>query len=243
MLGDMRVFDLGDELLIDCERVALQELFNLITGASSSGATSSCTSGRCEMALLCVIGPDAPQWPGSTEHDNARVEVGGATVDRGHDGRRHGPVLRGRGPRRGARGAGRSRTATRRPRRSCAWSGPPALRRRPRRERDPAGGRAQRARGLVHQGLLRGPGDGRAAATTAASRTGACWACSWSEPAPPGTELRLGEKVVGQARLGRRLARARADRARAGPARGERRATRCGRRRYGGLIVEVPFAR
>ena len=28
--GDMRVFDLGDELLVDCERVALQELFNMI---------------------------------------------------------------------------------------------------------------------------------------------------------------------------------------------------------------------
>ena len=30
MLGDLRVFDLGDELLLDCERVALQELFNMI---------------------------------------------------------------------------------------------------------------------------------------------------------------------------------------------------------------------
>ena len=30
MLGDMRVFDLGDELLLDCERVVLQELFNMI---------------------------------------------------------------------------------------------------------------------------------------------------------------------------------------------------------------------
>jgi len=31
MLGDLRVFDLGDELLIDCERVALQPLFNLLS--------------------------------------------------------------------------------------------------------------------------------------------------------------------------------------------------------------------
>ncbi len=30
MLGDLRVFDLGDELLLDCERVVLQELFNMI---------------------------------------------------------------------------------------------------------------------------------------------------------------------------------------------------------------------
>ena len=39
-----------------------------------------------------------------------------------------------------------------------------------------------------------------------------------SEPAPPGSELRLGEKVVGQARLVGRLAGARADRAGARPA-------------------------
>jgi folate-binding Fe-S cluster repair protein YgfZ len=30
MLGDLRVLDTGDELLLDCERVALQELFNMI---------------------------------------------------------------------------------------------------------------------------------------------------------------------------------------------------------------------
>src|ERR1044071_6920316 len=30
MIGDLRVFDLGDELLLDCERVVLQELFNMI---------------------------------------------------------------------------------------------------------------------------------------------------------------------------------------------------------------------
>ena len=30
MLGDLRVLDLGDELLLDTERVALQELFNMI---------------------------------------------------------------------------------------------------------------------------------------------------------------------------------------------------------------------
>src|ERR687890_2920450 len=30
MLGDLRVLDLGDELWLDTERVALQELFNLV---------------------------------------------------------------------------------------------------------------------------------------------------------------------------------------------------------------------
>ena len=30
MLGDLRILDAGDELLLDTERVALQELFNMI---------------------------------------------------------------------------------------------------------------------------------------------------------------------------------------------------------------------
>src|SRR5215217_279759 len=30
MLGDLRVLDLGDELLLSCERAGLQELFNMI---------------------------------------------------------------------------------------------------------------------------------------------------------------------------------------------------------------------
>ena len=36
---------------------------------------------------------------------------------------------------------------------------------------DPPGGRAQRARGQLHEGLLRRPGDGRATALARASRT------------------------------------------------------------------------
>ena len=30
MLGDLRILDAGDEILLDTERVALQELFNMI---------------------------------------------------------------------------------------------------------------------------------------------------------------------------------------------------------------------
>ena len=83
---------------------------------------------------------------------------------------------------------------------------PAALRRRPRRHRDPAGGRPQRARGLVHEGLLRRPGDGRAAATTAASRTATCAGCGCPRRSSPATPLRLGEREVGRARQRRRLA-------------------------------------
>jgi folate-binding protein YgfZ len=79
MLGDMRVFDLGDELLIDCERVALQELFNLLR-RTKLGRDAELHKRTLEMALLSVIGPDAPALTGPDEHDNARVELGGKTV-------------------------------------------------------------------------------------------------------------------------------------------------------------------
>ena len=77
MLGDMRVFDLGDELLLDCERVALQELFNMIN-RYKLGRDVELHKRTVQMGLLSVIGPDAPQLAGEAEHDNARVELGGA---------------------------------------------------------------------------------------------------------------------------------------------------------------------
>ena len=77
MLGDMRVFDLGDELLLDCERVALQELFNMIN-RYKLGRDVELHKRTVQMGLLSVIGPDAPTLAGEAEHDNARVELGGA---------------------------------------------------------------------------------------------------------------------------------------------------------------------
>ncbi len=79
MLGDLRVFDLGDELLLDCERVVLQELFNMIR-RFKLGRDVVLHKRTIEMALLSVIGPDAPRVAGSVEHDNARVEIGGVSV-------------------------------------------------------------------------------------------------------------------------------------------------------------------
>ena len=75
MLGDLRVFDVGDELLLDCERVALQELFNMIR-RYKLGADMELHKRTLELALLSVIGPDAPRLAGPREHDNARVTVG-----------------------------------------------------------------------------------------------------------------------------------------------------------------------
>src|SRR3954469_21300150 len=77
MLGDLRVFDLGGELLLDCERLGLQELFNMIR-RYKLGADVELHKRTLEMALLSVIGPQAPALAGPGEHDNARVEVGGA---------------------------------------------------------------------------------------------------------------------------------------------------------------------
>jgi len=79
MLGDLRVFDLGDELLIDCERVALQPLFNLLH-RTRLGRDAELHKRTLQMALLSIIGPEAPQWAGVTEHACVRVEVGGANV-------------------------------------------------------------------------------------------------------------------------------------------------------------------
>jgi folate-binding protein YgfZ len=89
MLGDLRVFDLGDELLLDCERVALQELFNMIR-RYKLGRAVELHKRTLELCLLSVIGPDAPRLAGPEEHDNARVTLGGVeaiavTTDLGTD--------------------------------------------------------------------------------------------------------------------------------------------------------------
>jgi tRNA-modifying protein YgfZ len=89
MLGDMRVFDVGDELLLDCERVTLQELFNMIR-RYKLGRDVELHKRTLELAELSVIGPDAPRLAGPEEHDNARVVLGGVqaiavTTDVGTD--------------------------------------------------------------------------------------------------------------------------------------------------------------
>src|SRR3954470_982557 len=79
MLGDMRVFDLGDELLLDCERMVLQELFNMIR-RYKLGRDVELHKRTVELGLLSVIGPAAPELAGPAEHDNARVTLCGADV-------------------------------------------------------------------------------------------------------------------------------------------------------------------
>jgi folate-binding protein YgfZ len=79
MRGDMRVFDLGDELLLDCERVSLQELFNMIR-RYKLGLDVELHKRTVELGLFSVVGPEAPDLVGRDEHACARVELGGAAV-------------------------------------------------------------------------------------------------------------------------------------------------------------------
>jgi folate-binding protein YgfZ len=83
MLGDLRVLDLGDELLLDTERSALQELFNMIR-RFKLGSDVELHKRTLEMGLLSLIGPDswrvagADELPG--EHANARAQIAGRPV-------------------------------------------------------------------------------------------------------------------------------------------------------------------
>ena len=56
MLGDLRVLDLGDELWLDTERVALQELFNMIR-RYKLGRDVELHKRTVERALLSLVGP------------------------------------------------------------------------------------------------------------------------------------------------------------------------------------------
>src|SRR5215210_6183668 len=84
MLGDLRVLDTGDELLLDCERVALQELFNMIR-RYKLGRDVELHKRTLERGLLSLIGPDARRIAGASalpgdEHAHRVAQVGGATV-------------------------------------------------------------------------------------------------------------------------------------------------------------------
>ena len=84
MLGDMRVLDLGDELLLDTERATLQELFNMIR-RYKLGSDVELHKRTLELGLLSLAGPDARRVAGAGElgpgeHDNVRAEIAGTPV-------------------------------------------------------------------------------------------------------------------------------------------------------------------
>jgi folate-binding protein YgfZ len=80
MLGDLRILDTGDELLLDTERIALQELFNMIR-RFSIGYDVELMKRTLEHGLVSLIGPgadavaDARELP-ATEHAHLPVQIG-----------------------------------------------------------------------------------------------------------------------------------------------------------------------
>jgi folate-binding protein YgfZ len=79
MLGDLRVLDTGDELLLDCERVALQELFNMIR-RFSLGFDVELQKRTLECGLVSVFGADVVAGVPAAEHAHVQARVGEVAV-------------------------------------------------------------------------------------------------------------------------------------------------------------------
>jgi folate-binding protein YgfZ len=81
MLGDIRVLDAGDEILLDTERAALQELFNMVR-RFSVGYTLEIHKRTLQSGLLSLLGPDAETVAaigelGAAEDSHALVQIDG----------------------------------------------------------------------------------------------------------------------------------------------------------------------
>ncbi|MGH2877773.1 MAG: YgfZ/GcvT domain-containing protein [Solirubrobacteraceae bacterium] len=77
MLGDVRILDTGDELLLDTERVALQELFNMIR-RFSIGYDAQLQKRTVQCGLLSLLGPGSVAVagvPGLGEAEDRHVET------------------------------------------------------------------------------------------------------------------------------------------------------------------------
>jgi tRNA-modifying protein YgfZ len=81
MLGDLRILDAGDELLLDTERASLQALFNMIR-RFSIGYDVELHKRTLERGLLSLVGPDTAAVLGGgvfglSEHAHTEIELGG----------------------------------------------------------------------------------------------------------------------------------------------------------------------
>jgi folate-binding protein YgfZ len=82
MLADLRVIDTPDELLLLCERPALQALFDALR-RFKVGFACELHKRTLERGLLSLIGPRSAELAGDVgtqEHANAPGEIGGARV-------------------------------------------------------------------------------------------------------------------------------------------------------------------
>jgi folate-binding protein YgfZ len=80
MLGDLRILDTGDELLLDTERVALQELFNMVR-RFSIGYDVALHKRTLERGLLSVVGPSAVTVAGAEDLDDAEHAHAPVSID------------------------------------------------------------------------------------------------------------------------------------------------------------------
>ncbi len=80
MLGDLRILDTGDELLLDTERVALQELFNTIR-RFSLGYDVQLHKRTLERGLISLLGPASDRISGEAAPPAAEYAHVAATVD------------------------------------------------------------------------------------------------------------------------------------------------------------------
>jgi tRNA-modifying protein YgfZ len=84
MLGDLRILDTGDALLLDTERVTLQDLFNMIR-RFSVGYDVQLHKRTLERGLLSLLGPEAENPVGAdglaaAEHSHVPLDVAGVAV-------------------------------------------------------------------------------------------------------------------------------------------------------------------
>ncbi|HEY3729538.1 MAG TPA: glycine cleavage T C-terminal barrel domain-containing protein [Solirubrobacteraceae bacterium] len=83
MLGDLRILDTGDELLLDTERMALQELFNMIR-RFSIGYAAQLHKRTLETGMISLLGPATGAVcelePGDLEHSHVAGEIDGLAV-------------------------------------------------------------------------------------------------------------------------------------------------------------------
>jgi folate-binding protein YgfZ len=84
MLGDVRILDAGDELLLDTERVSLQSLFNMIR-RFSIGYDVQLYKRTLERGLVSLLGPESDRVSGveelaPAEHAHRVDLVGGVDV-------------------------------------------------------------------------------------------------------------------------------------------------------------------
>ena len=206
MLGDLRILDTGSELLLDTERVALQELFNMIRRFSIGYDVELHKRTRAARPAVAARPPRRRRSRQSTGSPRSSTRTWRLRSP-GSRSARSGPIwgstssvtpsdtealiaaLQRAGAVPRVRGGGRLR-----PDRARAS----ALRNRPRRLRDPPGGRASTSARCRSPRAATSARRRSRGCTTAASPTASCEGCGCRAWPRPATEITLDGRAVGR---------------------------------------------